>query len=550
MEAKDHDLVRLAYFVLPGKGKRIYRLALARRIVDRTAGGDRVRRRTRVLRRAMRPPRRFRIGLGPWLRAMPARLPDPLLTAALAKLEPEVRVAYVLRYVAGTPRYAVRDQLVRLGVRDPRAVMRAAEEAHEDGSVPAAPPDADLFGPDGLRPVQTRSPLPVLVATALTVVLIGAMVVSEDDLRGTSSAAARNLRLTSAAPDAWRTAPRSLDLWPARGDLAADKAFTGRALRAWIKETEAGRTGPPGNPQLLFAGHVDGRPVALLRRADQLARFTGQSGPDGPMAVSTVGTDPEHPMSVGGGRYLLAPWQRAETLTGGKVAATGGVTAPATARTRCRRGPVLHVLGDGATRTVGEFGGPRPVTLTHRSAGQSPGRPSGTSQAALTAKTTRLGKPATGRPAPGKPAVSRLDAAGVRAWERVACLTSRPTRPVTEATAWEFWSGTLPYGWGRAQWVCTSMTFAGGGNAAQATFLDGRGARGTGWCDDRRPVSGTWWRSPGGGWYYLAAAGRGLTPHADGPFRSVSVRSRLLIASSSGGTRRPAEPVTLTARSS
>lgn len=35
------DLVRMAYFVLPGRGKRVYRLAVARRIVDGTARGAR-----------------------------------------------------------------------------------------------------------------------------------------------------------------------------------------------------------------------------------------------------------------------------------------------------------------------------------------------------------------------------------------------------------------------------------------------------------------------------------------------------------------------------
>jgi hypothetical protein len=36
-EAEYRELVQLAYFVLPGKGKRIYRLALARRIVESMA---------------------------------------------------------------------------------------------------------------------------------------------------------------------------------------------------------------------------------------------------------------------------------------------------------------------------------------------------------------------------------------------------------------------------------------------------------------------------------------------------------------------------------
>ncbi|MEW2360217.1 hypothetical protein [Spirillospora sp. NPDC029432] len=681
MKAHEQELVRMAYFVLPGKGKRVYRLAVARRIVDTTAVREPARRRTRVLRRAMRPSRRLHIGLGPWLRVMPARLPDPVLTAALSRLEAPVRVAYVLLYVCGVHRYAVRDQLVRLRVRDPWAAIEAAEGAREAGTVPA-PPETAPFGPDALRPVHARPVLPVTVASALTVVLVGALVVSENDLRGPSAAAARNVRLVTAAPDAWKSAPHSLDVWPARGDLAGDGAFTGRALRAWIKETEAGRTGPPGNPQLLFAGHVDGRPTALLRRADRIARFTG---PNGPMTVSAAATDPEHPVAAGNGRYLLAPWQRAETPDGGKVPVTGGLTAPAIARTRCHRGPVLHVVGDGRARTVGEFGGPRTVTLAHRPAAeaQAPERTetvAATGAAAAPRKSAAAGRPAppvpppapapatsTRKPAPepeaapperpepsprpvavlprlverlagvrppvsargsaalrrrndGGPAAEpresrpvpvkrrsaeprpaaaprrpvvvrepsppktpntsrpaetpkssqssksspspktsqtseprerdgRLDEAAVRTWERLACATSRPARPMTRATAWEFWSGRLPHGGGAARWVCTGMEFAGGGRAGQATLLTGREERHTGWCDDRRPVSGTWWRASEGGWYYLAAAARGLVPKADGPFRSVRVRSRLLTATAEGeGRAKPAEPVTLSAR--
>jgi hypothetical protein len=107
--------------------------------------------------------------------------------------------------------------------------------------------------------------------------------------------------------------------------------------------------------------------------------------------------------------------------------------------------------------------------------------------------------------------------------------------------AFAFWSGRLPHGGGRADWVCTRLTYASGGSAAQATLL-GETARPTGACDTGRPVSGTWWQAPSGGWYYLAAAGRGLVPHAGGVRRSTT-RKRLLVA-----TGTPRTPVALTAR--
>ncbi|RFU41336.1 hypothetical protein DZF91_12365, partial [Actinomadura logoneensis] len=70
-----------------------------------------------------------------------------------------------------------------------------------------------------------------------------------------------------------------------------------------------------------------------------------------------------------------------------------------------------------------------------------------------------------------------------------------------------------------------------------------------GGCDDRRPVSGLWWRAGSGHWYYLAAAGRGLTPEADGPLRHPDVSGRLLVAVPRGdASTRPDGPVELTAK--
>ncbi|HEY8482520.1 MAG TPA: hypothetical protein VIL71_22070, partial [Spirillospora sp.] len=262
------ELVRMAYFVLPGTGKRVYRLAIARRIVDRTARGARdrspaglARRRTRVLRRAMRPSRRLRIGLGPWLRALPARLPDPALTAALARLHPHVRVAYVLRHIEGMPRYAVRDQLVELRVRDPWSAIRAAEAVR-----PPACDRPERFEAARLRPVRTSSPLPVVAAVLLTVVLVAVLVATE---RGDSRE--RVPRLVSADPGAWTRGARTLDAWPARGDLARDAAFTRRAARAWAAQPPGRR--PRGAVRLLYAGRVGGAPLAVMRDGDRVALY-------------------------------------------------------------------------------------------------------------------------------------------------------------------------------------------------------------------------------------------------------------------------------------
>ncbi|RFU37823.1 hypothetical protein DZF91_30850, partial [Actinomadura logoneensis] len=82
--------------------------------------------RARVLRRATRPSPLLRLGLTPWLRTPPGRLPDAAVTAALAGLDTPVRVACVLLAVEGRGRYQARDALVGLGVPDPWAAVEAA----------------------------------------------------------------------------------------------------------------------------------------------------------------------------------------------------------------------------------------------------------------------------------------------------------------------------------------------------------------------------------------------------------------------------------------
>ncbi|MEU8123096.1 hypothetical protein AB0C21_30670 [Spirillospora sp. NPDC049024] len=495
----------MAYFVLPGRGKRVYRLAIARRIVDSTARGARdrsaaghARRRTRVLRRALRPSRRLQIGLGPWLRALPARLPDPALTAALSRLDPHVRVAYVLRNVEGMPRYAVRDQLIELRVRDPLPVIRAAEAVE----VPV-PRRADRFEPALLRPVRTRSVLPFAAAVVLTAALVGALLTTERE--GAREASARGLSLAAAAPDAWTRGARSLDVWPARGDLAGDRAFTRRAADAWAA-APGGRRPDSGAAQLLYAGRVDGAPLAVMRSGGRLARYAS-----GRVDVAAIGTDPSAPIALGGGRYLLAPWDaRPETFAGRRLATSGGVTDPVRPGTGCGRGPLFHL----GSRTVGDLGGARAAVLGHRAPDRRPG---GQDRPAVLGRTARS------------------------FWKKLACALPAASRPISAAMAFDFWSGTLPHGGRHADWACTRFAYADGGAAAFATLLAAEG-RATGACDVQRPVSGTWWRAPSGRWYYLAAAGRGLVPHAEGARRPVT-RDRLLVAGGAPGT-----PVTLTAR--
>jgi hypothetical protein len=170
-------LVRLAYLVLPAMGRRRYRLAIAQRIVDTSLDPGRGRggragdhayapMRSRVLRQAMHPPRRLRIGLGRWLRGLPKG--PPALPARLATLDPAVRAAYVLRRVESLPRSIVRDELAAAGVPDAAAAVAAAAEVPEMALPRVAP------GP----PVPRRSPVLVPVPVPVPVVVAGALTVA------------------------------------------------------------------------------------------------------------------------------------------------------------------------------------------------------------------------------------------------------------------------------------------------------------------------------------------------------------------------------------
>ncbi|REE94994.1 hypothetical protein [Thermomonospora umbrina] len=529
LERRYRDLVRLAYLVLPGKGKRIYRMAVAQRIVDgefplvgnRAArpGGrySYARTRTRVLRRAMRPSWRLRIGLGPWLRGLPTALPDPALTLALSELEAPVRVAYVLREVERMPRYAVRDQLVELGVTDVPAVLEVAEAV---GGV-AEPSERCAGMPEDVsvrqaydRAVRRRTRLPIAVATALTVGLGGTVFVMETG-GAPAPAEARQGRLVTAPVRDWARAPRTLDVWPARGELAGDRLFTGRALATWSQGAGRGT-----NPQLLFAGRIKGVPTALLRHGDRVARYTEPARTL--ETLPSAGRDATMPLALGKGYYLLPPWTtQAHAPDGERAGLDDGAAGPFTVDTSCGRGPLLRLTDAEGSAMLAQLGGPVPASVSYR--------------------------PSTGpEPRPVTP-----DSAGLRVWKRLSCALPAASRPVTRAVAWEFWAGRLPEQARPARWVCTRFTYADGGTSARATLIEPGGRHhDAGVCDAERPVSGLWWRSPAERWYYVAAGAPGLVPHAEGPVRRAGVNDGLLVATGPRPKRRPTAPVTLTARTS
>ncbi|MEO5877288.1 MAG: hypothetical protein ABIS86_07945 [Streptosporangiaceae bacterium] len=185
-EKRYRELVRLAYLILPGRGSREYRLAMARRIVDRNlprrpvSGKAFTDARERVLRQAMKPPRRLRVRLVPWLRGLPPTVPG---NAALAELTPDLRTAYVLRRVTGLRRYVVHDLLIDLGSREAQEVLDLVEDM----------PDLNVVAPGavGRRRRFRRSRLPILVASGLTCAMVGGLAVEN---RTHSVATARSTR--------------------------------------------------------------------------------------------------------------------------------------------------------------------------------------------------------------------------------------------------------------------------------------------------------------------------------------------------------------------
>jgi hypothetical protein len=514
MDRRYSELVRLSYLILPGDRPRKYRLALARRIVDESMPQRVVRNpektyaqvRTRVLFKSMRPRRRLRIGLGRWLSALPAALPESAQTAPLVELTPEVRAAYVLRVVARLPYYTAHDQLVALGVRDARTVLDEAADVEEQ-----ATPIAELRV---VRGPQRRSQLPVAAASVLTIVLVGGIVMTEND-RGSAHQRAGGERIVKVGAQAWMRAAHALAVWPARGDLVSDRTFVGAALAAWtrgapLKTHDGVAAGPPRRrTQLLYAGRIGGTPVALLSDGDRVARYV-----QGPGSSTTElfrapqgGTTP---LVLADGRYLLPPWVSAVraampgrpwqpvTVQDGVAAVVAGASAgPA----ECGGGPVLALQQPDGEHTVAELSG-------------------------LALADVQL---------PAQPP---------------ACVLPAPDQAVASAAVTEFWSGKLPDDV-HGRWLCARYTYLDGRTVARATlFEDGGDRHPTGDCGDLRSgeVSGVWWRHGHGHWYYLAAASEGLKPYAVGKFRDTGREHRLLVAMGPKGPRQPKAPVTLTVR--
>ncbi|MGW5020185.1 hypothetical protein [Streptomyces cacaoi] len=329
--------------------------------------------------------------------------------------------------------------------------------------------------------------------------------------------------------DSWRTASRTdHGAWPARGALRDDASLLHRALSAWARPDDRVRvtaargtqTGPPpGPPQLLYAGQLDGNAVVLLfdgarvaryaeplRREElrrkgatlELARTAGASTVTSGAVVVSRGEE--------GVRYLTAPWVREASVLDlldpgdeGRVLPrdTDGVTAPVpradTHPRRCERWPALGLSGSEG------------VAEDHQ-------------------LYADLGELTPARLADGRRHEPATSAGARHRLARTAChFPAILGSGVKTVTNWEFARQTLPEGDGAAAWVCTrAATWRGAGARVMAQFQPptrkpGRPGAAAARAEDtaacgrvREAMAGVLWKSSAGHWYVLAAADKGV----------------------------------------
>jgi hypothetical protein len=561
-------LVRLAYLVLPptlGRTRRVLTAhALTQRALPRgrssasvipgpAAGGDGgpgyAYVRLQVLRTALEAGHPLRLRARPKRSQLPPLLPqvwglrlfphpggaDELaLDQRLSALSGPARAAYVLRGLENLTEADVRGVLEAAGVEDPQSALREA------GDVPpkqAALLDSPEFDPCSLqaRPtdlMRRRQHVKAALAATAAAAVCGALFLMPGGGWGPDGAAAppyaRNPhaeaaldpgRLTKASATAWKKSARTdFGVWPARGELTGDKALLRRALAVWARPGESVQVsatpgtpagGPPGPPQLLYAGEVGSARVVLLYDGLRVARYAEPKEGTGGTVLDFARVDGAAGAGAsavvldradGNVRYLTAPWVTKTAVRdlmkpgGGtselpvsKDGVTGVFASPALRPGKCRSWHVLQLSDASGARLLTDLAELTPVHLT-------------------------TGRPSAPREATGE----RLGT-----WSPYACsLAAVRAQGVRSVNAWQYARQSLPDWSGTATWVCTrAETWRGGGARVLAQFRV-PGARygavaakadGSPACGARDPhlLAGVLWKSGGGTWYLLAAGDRG-----------------------------------------
>jgi hypothetical protein len=353
-------------------------------------------------------------------------------------------------------------------------------------------------------------------------------------------------QLTKVPALAWQSSARTdFSVWPARGDLTDDSALLRRALAVWARPGETVAVsatpgtpsgGPPGAPQLLYAGNVDNARVVILHDGLRIARYAepkdGTAGAALDFSRVDGATRAEASAVVlsradGNVRYLMAPWVRKaaerdllKPRTGAMgLTLTDGVTSPMASPATgqpgaCTSWNVLEVTDSTGTRLLSDLAELVPARLT------------------------------TGRPGAVEDASGP---AALRGWAPYACwLGSMRSAGVRTVNAWTYARQGLPDGTGSADWVCTrAETWRGGGErvlaqfrtpgAAQAAVV--AKAQNVSACGARDPhvLAGVLWKAQTGDWYLLAAGARDTESiRATGAVRGTSRGSLLTVRARQG----------------
>ncbi|MBT1091584.1 hypothetical protein [Streptomyces sp. Tu102] len=558
-------LVRLAYLVLPpslGRNRRVLtahsltqralprgRTAAAPVIPAQSTGRDSdpgyAFLRLRVLRTALEAGWTLKRAAWPKRSQLPPLLPqvwglrlfprsggaDELaLDQRLSALSGPARAAYVLRGLEKLPDGDVREVLTAAGVED------ADDALEEADAVPAqyALLDSPEFDPCSLqaRPtdlMRRRQHLRAALAAGAALLVCGALLGLPGEGWGPDGPAAPSYaqnpaaeaaldpaQLTKVPALAWQSATRTdLSVWPARGDLIGDSALLRRALAVWARPgetvtvsatpgTPAG--GPPGAPQLLYAGTVDTARVVILYDGLRIARYAEPTDGTAGAALDFSRVDGAGRAEAsavvlsradGNVRYLLAPWvkdaaERDLLKPGAGAMDLGvreGITSPLSSPIgqqtgACSSWNVLQVTDRTGTRLLTDLAELVPARLT------------------------------TGRPG------ATEDVTGARAlhtWAPYSCwLGAMRSAGIRSVNAWSFAAQPLPDGTGTADWVCTrAETWRGGGERVLAQFRTpgskvgavAAKAQNVPACGERDPhvLAGVLWKAKAGGWYLLAA---------------------------------------------
>jgi hypothetical protein len=584
-------LVRLAYLVLPPGLGRNRRVLTAHALTQRALPRGRARAcvipaqstgresdpgyafvRLQVLRTALEAGLPLRRRAWPKRSQLPPLLPqvwglrlfprsggaDELaLDQKLSVLSAPARAAYALRGLERLADADVRTVLDAAGVGDPQAALAEADTV----AAQYALLDSPEFDPCSLqaRPtdlMRRRQHLKAALAATAAVAVCGALLGLPGDGWGPDGAAAPvyahnasaraaldPAKLTKVPPAAWQSATRAdFSVWPARGDLTGDTALLRRALAVWARPGENVRVsvtpgtafgGPPGPPQLLYAGTVDQARVVILYDGLRIARYAepkdGTAGAALDFARADGAGRAEAAAVVlhrtnGNVRYLMAPWVKkvAErdlvkpgagamdlTLTDGVASP---MASPVTRSGACSSWNVLQVSDGSGTRLMSDLGELMPARLTS-------------------------GRPGAVREATG--------AEALRTWAPFACsLAHTRGQGVRSVNVWAYARQPLPDGSGAAAWVCTrAETWRGGGERVLAQFQTPGGkygavvakAEGGPACGAKDPhvLAGVLWKSSGGAWYLLAASSRdtvsvaatgGVTASAQGNLLAVRTK--------------------------